>query len=351
VRWKAELPGRGLSNPVIAGGRVYLTASSGHRDRRLHVLCFDLAGGKKLWERRFVATGSTNCNPKTCMAAPTPATDGAAVYALFATGDLAALDSGGDLLWYRSLVGDYPKVTNQVGMAASPALAGNVLLVPLENAGDSLALGLDTRTGKNLWKARRFRDINWVSPVVFPCGGRPAALFGTRTDVTAYDPETGKVRWTFRADDLSSIPSPAYGGGLVFVPGAELRALRLRGGKPEVVWKTPRLRHGYGSPVYHKGRLYGLGGVTVDCVNARDGEPLWQQRVTGPFAASPVIGDGKLYAVNERGMTTVIQLGDRPKVLARNELNETILATPALADGAIFLRSDKHLWCIGAKKK
>src|SRR5947209_14943547 len=118
LRYRTALPGRGLSNPVIAGGRVYLTACSGYRERRLHVLCYDETTGKKLWERQFAATGNTTCNPSTSMAAPTPATDGKAVYALFACGDLAALDCDGALLWYRSLVGDYPQLTNQVGMAA-----------------------------------------------------------------------------------------------------------------------------------------------------------------------------------------------------------------------------------------
>src|SRR5206468_1932656 len=106
----------GVSCPVIAGGQVYLTACSAYRQRRLHVLCFDAVSGKKLWERQVAATGSTTCNSKTCMAGPTLVTDGERVYALFATGDLVCLDKNGDLVWYRSLVGDYPNITNQVGM-------------------------------------------------------------------------------------------------------------------------------------------------------------------------------------------------------------------------------------------
>src|SRR2546428_749632 len=119
VRWKGELPGRGLSAPVIAAGRVYVTAATGHDQDRLHVLCFDEATGRKLWERQFWATGTTLCHPKTNMAAPTPATDGKHVYALFATQDLACLDADGNLLWFRSLTGDYPTVGNNVGMASS----------------------------------------------------------------------------------------------------------------------------------------------------------------------------------------------------------------------------------------
>src|SRR5262249_53280873 len=110
LRWKAELPGRGGSNPVIASGRGFVTASSGYRQNRLHVLCFDADTGQKLWERQLAATGSTACHPMTCMAAPTPVTDGQHVYALFATADLVALDRDGNLLWYRSLAGDYPTI-------------------------------------------------------------------------------------------------------------------------------------------------------------------------------------------------------------------------------------------------
>src|SRR6266852_8439695 len=107
VRWKADLPGRGVSCPVIAGGKVYVTACTGFQQTRLHVLCYQASTGKKLWERQLWATANTMCHDKTCMAAPTPVTDGERVYALFACGDLVALDSNGDLLWYRSLGRDY----------------------------------------------------------------------------------------------------------------------------------------------------------------------------------------------------------------------------------------------------
>lgn len=167
VRWRAELPARGVSCPVVAAGRVYVTCCSGVRQDRLHVLCFEAATGKRLWERQFTATGSTNSHPKTSMAGATPVSDGRRVFALFGTGDLAALDADGNLLWYRALVRDYPTITNQVGMAASPVLYKDVLLLPLENAGDqSLALALDAGTGRNRWKAERTRDINWVTPLV-----------------------------------------------------------------------------------------------------------------------------------------------------------------------------------------
>ncbi len=352
IRWKVELPGRGLSSPVVAAGRVYVTACSAYRERRLHVLCFDEVSGKKLWERQLAATGSTMCHPKTCMAAPTPVTDGKAVYCLFATGDLVAFDAEGNLLWYRSLVGDYPDVTNQVGLAASPILHGDTLLLPLENAGDSFAAGIDRRTGRNRWRVERARDINWVTPVLAEINGQESALFQTSHEVTAYDPDTGKVRWTFTGEGTSSIPSPVVGKDLVYVAGPQYLALRPgpAGAAPEVVWKSNKLNLSYATPIYFKDRLYGVVAVGVNCLDAANGEMLWQQRLAGPFSASPVLAGGKLYVVNEEGKTAVVQLGDKPKVLAVNDLKETFLATPAVANGALYLRSDRHLYCIAGGK-
>src|SRR5262249_11890555 len=148
--------------------------------------CLDAANGKKLWERQFTATGNTGCHPKTCMAAPTPTTDGRRVFALFATGDVAALDRDGDLLWYRSLATDYPPIANQVGMAASPVLHDGALIVPMDNAGDSFLLALDAATGKNRWKAKRERGLNWTTPLVLGRGAKAAVVFQSEEAVTAF---------------------------------------------------------------------------------------------------------------------------------------------------------------------
>lgn len=351
VRWKVALPGRGLSAPVIAKGRVVVTACSGYRQQRLHVHCYREDDGTKLWERHFAATGNTQCHPKTSMAAPTPACDGRAVYALFACGDLAALDLDGNLLWYRSLAGDYPDLTNQVGMAASPVVWKDVLLVPMENAGDSFAAGLDTRTGKNRWRAKRAREINWVSPIVLERDGGAEAVFQTPRDVTAYEPRTGRVLWSLADRGTSEIASPAQGEGLLFVAGRDFLALQPGpgGAAPVAVWKSGKLGSGFTSPAYHRGRVYVTTSVGLRCADARTGKELWFQRIKGPFSASPVIGDGKAYVTSEEGVVTVVRLGEAPEVLSQNEMGQVLLATPSLAGGAIYLRSDQTLFCIGAK--
>ena len=351
VRWKAELPGRGVSSPVIAAGRVYVTCASAYHDRRLHVLCFDAGSGKKLWERQLAATGSTLCHPKTSMAAPTPVTDGRHVFALFATGDLAAFSRDGDLLWYRALHRDYPEITNQVGMAASPTLAGDTLLLPLENAGDSFALGVDVTTGRNRWKVSRRRDINWVTPVLASFRGKTAALFQTSGEITAYDAANGEILWSYKNNKLGSVPSPALVDDLIIVPGTPSLALRVLGdGNPEVVWKSNKLAAAYASPVAHRGKIYATTGIGIACLDASTGKEIWRERLGTGFSASPIVADGKLYVAKEEGDTSVVELGDKPNILANNSLKEPLLATPAVANGAIYLRAEKHLFCIAGTR-
>lgn len=349
IRWKAALPGRGLSNPVIAAGRVYVTAASGFEQKRLHVLCFDVKSGKQLWERQFWATSTTLCHPKTNMAAPTPVTDGARVCALFATGDLICLDKEGDLAWYRSLAGDYPTIGNNVGMAGSPVLAKDSLIVCLENVGESFVAGIDVRTGLNQWRLERPRGINWVTPLVIENQGRTEVVVQGPQDLTAHDPATGKKLWSL-SGGFSTIPSPSAGDGIIFAPGGKLTALRPGSvkGAAEVLWQNGKLSTGYCSPLCYQGHVYTVAarGI-VNCAEAGTGKILWTERLEGEYAASPLAADGKIYVTSEEGITSVLQAGAEFKVLATNPIADKILASPVASAGAIFLRSDKHLYCIG----
>ena len=148
VAWKAALPGRGLSSPLVSGGRVFVTAASGPKQERLHVLCFGDGDGKLIWEREFRATGRTMCHAKTCNAAPTPCSDGKHVYALFSSNDLICLDMEGNLVWLRGLMVDYPNAGNSLGLASSPVMAGGVVVAQIENDSDSFTAGIDAGTGE-----------------------------------------------------------------------------------------------------------------------------------------------------------------------------------------------------------
>lgn len=350
LRWKADLPGRGLASPVVAGGRAYVTASSGTRDDRLHVLCFDAATGAKLWHRQLAATGSTNCHPTTCMAAPTPVADAAGVYALFATGDLAAFDRDGNLRWYRSLVGDYPTVTNQVGMASSPVLAAGRLVVPMDNAGESFLAAVDPATGKNVWKVDRPRDSNWTTPVVRSADGKDEVLLQGARDLIAYNAGTGEKAWSAKLG--GSIPTATVVSDTLLVPANGVTVARIGANGPTETWKAPRLQTGMSSPLLYDGRVYAANpraGI-VTCADAKTGKVLWEERVKGPFSGSPVAGDGKIYLVNEAGTLFTLKAGDQAEVLAKSETNDKGQATPAIADGAIFVRGEKTLFCIGGKE-
>ena len=333
-----------------------LTSASGFEEKRLHVLWLQRATGKQLWHRQLAATGNTLCHPKTSMSAPTPATDGQNVYAFFGSGDLVAFDRDGNLLWCRSLMKEYPTLANNVGMAASPVIAQDTLLLLLENAGESFALGIDKATGKNRWKVERKSGINWVTPILRNTAGSTEVLLQSVGDLTAYDVKSGEKRWSYDQGQLADIPSPALGDNLVLTNGADMVALKLgdsAASKPEVAWKAPKLKSaGYPSPVFYRGNFYNVNGAgVVTGVSAKDGSVVWQSaRLKGPFAASPLAADGKLYLLNEKGETFVLQLGDKPELLATNDVGEPAMGTPAIADGAFFIRTEKSLFCIGEKK-
>jgi outer membrane protein assembly factor BamB len=338
---------------VVAGRRAFVTASSGFNQDRLHVLCIDTATGKKLWERQFWATGNTLCHPKTAMAAPTPVTDGQRVFALFACGDVVALDRDGNLLWVRSLARDYPPISNNVGMAASPVLWKDTLLLPMENAGVSFAAALDARTGQNRWKVERLRDINWVTPVVVEREGKAEVLFQTKEEITAYDVDTGAKRWEYKGG-LSPVASPCVTpDGLLLVAGGDFYGLKpgASGKEPEVAWKSTKLKTNYTSAVFHQNRVYGVNNANIlNGIDVATGDQVSQVRLKGPFWASPLIAEGRLYITNEKGLTSVVQLSNEPTVLSTNDIGEDVTATPAIAEGAIFIRTDGHLWCVGQKK-
>lgn len=351
LRWKVTLPGRGVSSPVVVGTNVYVTSSSGTRDDRLHVLCFDAKTGAQKWHRQLSATGSTAAHPDTCMAAPTPAADASGVFALFATGDLAAFTPTGDLRWYRSITADYPAVTNQVGMAASPVLAGGKLIVPMDNPGDGFLGAIDLTTGKNAWKVPRPKDMNWTTPAVrTTSGGVTEVVFLGQSDLAAYDAANGAKRWSVKTG--GSIPSPTLvGKDKVLAPGNGVALFDLAGDNPKEVWRSVKLQTGMSSPAVAGEYIYGVTGAGfATCAELATGKIVWQERVKGKFSASPVVGAGKLYLLNEAGDLVTLKLGDKPEILAESKTGERGQATPAIAAGAVFFRTDKGLYAVGAKE-
>lgn len=351
LAWKADLPGKGVGGPAVAGGVVYVTAVTGYRQDRLHTLAFDLKTGKELWRRTMRATGSTACHPDTDMAAPTPAASPAGVFALFATGDLAHYDRRGNLRWYRALAQDYD-VSNQVGLAASPVLHEGKLIAPMDNAGDSFLAAFDVNTGRTLWKVPRPRETNWVTPVVGRVGDAAGdrVIYQTREAVVAYDPATGTRSWEKALEGLSSIPSTVAAGGQVFVTANGVTKLKPGEGQPEAAWKERRLSAGYGSPLVYEGKVFAVSrSAVLACADAGSGKILWRERLAGGrVSASPLAAGGKVYVFAEDGTCSVIEPGgDAANVTATNKLGTRVRATPAMAGGRVLIRTDRTLYCVG----
>jgi len=348
VAWKRDLPGRGLSSPLVVGDRVFITCSSGPDQARLHVLCFDAEDGRKLWERQLWATGQTACHEKTTVAAPSPTSDGNHIYAIFSSNDIACFDRDGNLVWFRGLMRDYPDASNGLGMSSSLLVVDGVVVAMLENEVDSFTLGLDARTGMNRWKMDRPKRANWTSPILLPsAGSSPLVALQSFKGVTAVHPRTGKVIWESPCE-ASGIPSLTLGEGVLYVPAAGITALQLNAENqaPEQLWQTAQLAPATASPVVAGDNLLVLNGAAVlTCAGVDDGKRRWQLRLEGPFSGSPVVAGRILYCVNEKGVLQAVDTAEpEGKIISTVELKETVLATPAIANGALYVRGDRSLW-------
>lgn len=352
VAWKASLPGRGASGPIVVDGRTYVTCSSGVKQDRLHILCFDNATGKEVWQREFWATGRTLTHPFSAVAAPTPASDGKRIFAFYSSNDLACLDLDGNLLWYRGLAFDYPKAGNDIGMAASPVVVGETVVVQIENQGDSFAAGIDVATGETRWRVDRERRANWVSPIAMPGEreGSRVVLLQSASGLTAHDSMTGEELWRYDVA-CSTTPSVAVTEDHIFIPANGLTVLKLAPDAtvPSLVWDSSQLSPSPASPIVVGDRVYTMNssGVLV-CGDAATGERLWQLRVGGKYWSTPVVAGDRMYCINSDGAAKVVQLGEKGEVVSSNEFSEEIKGSPAISGGALYVRSDHFLWKIAS---
>ncbi len=351
VAWASDLPGRGLSSPIIIGDRVFVTCSSGPKQDRLHVICFNAKDGTKRWERKFWATGRTMAHEKTSVAAPTPASDGERLFAIFSSNDLVCLDLDGNLLWLRGMTRDYPNASNSLGMSSSLTVADGVLIAMLENDSESFTAGIDANTGLNRWKLDRPKLANWTSPMLLKAEGRPTyVLLQSGKGLSAVEPSTGKVVWEY-GDGAATIPSATVSQGILYVPSHGITALEPspENNSPRQLWRSSQLQPATSSPVVLNNRVFTLNGAGVlSCGDTSNGSRLWQLRLKGPFSATPLGAGSFLYCVNEKGLLQVVDTAaPEGAVVSEFDLGKTILSTPSISHGAMYVRSDGKLWKLG----
>ncbi|MCD8535265.1 MAG: PQQ-like beta-propeller repeat protein [Verrucomicrobia bacterium] len=303
IRWKISLPGEGLSSPVLHQGRVYLTASGGPDQKILHILCYDGGSGKKIWERRLLATGRTMCHEKTAVAAPTPVIGDGRIFALFSSNDLVCFDLDGRMKWFRGLTLDYPNASNSLGMASSPIYVDGVVVVQIENDSQSFSAGINPENGRNLWLIDRPKAANWTSPVPVEVNGAPAVALQSSAGISVVSPRNGQELWKY-SDGASTIPSSVAHAGVLYVPSNGITALQLGApGEPgAVLWNSRRLRPSTPSPVVNADSIFTVNNAgVVTCASLADGERKWDLRLSGPFSATPLVAGNQLLFVNENG--------------------------------------------------
>jgi outer membrane protein assembly factor BamB len=325
---------------------VFLTAASGPEQEQLHMLCFNAGDGSLLWERKIRATGRTMCHPKTCVAAPSPASDGKAFFAFYSSNDLAALDLEGNLLWLRGLTLDYPNASNSLGMASSPIVIGSTLIVQVENDSESFAAGIDPATGLNKWKMDRPKAANWTSPIAMMVDSAAIAALQSSKGVLGVHPETGSPLFNY-SNGASTTPSSVAAANRLFIPsnGMTVVDVSSQGGELKQLWTEGSQRPGTSSPIVAGDKLYTINGAGVlTCADSATGARLWRTRLKGPFSASPVIAGHFLYIFNEEGLGQCVDLDKEAAVVSEFAAGETILSTASLSDNALYIRSDKTLW-------
>ncbi len=367
VKWKVAIPGSSSGSPVVWEDRVFVVSAipTGKSSGRLPELefttfCFDRDAGDLLWKTTaVVATPHQATHQTNGFASASPCTDGKHVYSHFGSRGLYAYTMEGDLVWKRD---DFGRMItrNDFGEGSSPVIAGDKILVPWDHEGDSYLYALDKNSGATIWKTPRDEPTCWATPMVIPSSTGPQVIMNGQTMARAYDLETGKELWNCGGQTQRPVASPVYRDGIVYVgsgfQGSFLAAFKpdSRGdiaGSDAIVWSVNRDTPDIASPLLSENRLYFFKAKTglLTCLNADTGNPFYQTvRLPGiqTTYASPVAAGGHVYLTGRSGTTVVIDDASEFKVLSINSVGEGVDATPAIADDQIFIRGEKHLFCI-----
>ncbi|MGD9928831.1 MAG: PQQ-binding-like beta-propeller repeat protein [Mangrovibacterium sp.] len=347
VVWKVKVPKHGYNSPIVWGDQLFV---SGADNTARVVYCYNKNTGDLLWEANAdQIPGSPATMPKvtedTGLAAPTLATNGSAVFAIFGTGDLIALDMAGKRLWAKNLgVPD-----NHYGHSSSLIIYKNKLIVQYDTNRGSKVMALSVADGSPQWETQRNVKISWASPVLVTVGNKQQLIMNAEPLVAGYDPETGKELWTVDCMMGEVGPSVGYANGIVYAANeyATLAAIKL-GEEPEIVWEDSEYLPEVASPLAADGLLiiatsYGV----VACYDALDGTKFWEQEYSNGIYASPVYADGKVYIMDMGGNLHVVKMAKEYQLVAESKLGEKSVCSPVFANGKMYLRGFDHLYCIG----
>ena len=350
ILWKTEVPKPGMNSPVIWKDRLFLTGAEAVSRQ---VYCFDTDTGKLLWRHDVDGIpGSPSQDElpevldQTGLAAPTVATDGRSVAAIFGTGDLVCVDTEGKRLWARHL--GVPR--NHYGHASSLLCHENLLFVQYDQKSDSKLLAFHLASGKPAWHVKR-DVISWSSPILIENKGRLELILTNGKAVDSYDPPTGKLLWRVACLGGEVAPSAAYAGGVVYVANeyATCSAIDVRrhGSEPKVLWEWGEILPNAASPLANENLLilpsgYGI----VTCLDAKTGTVTWEQEFDKGFYSSPILVKDRVYILDLSGTMQIFRMAHAFELLGAPTIGEAAYATPAFVGDRIYIRGVKHLFCI-----
>jgi outer membrane protein assembly factor BamB len=392
VLWKVELPGRGFSQPIIWDKYVFVTTDvEGGKAPETHkppthvvggkefkhpewagvdllhtfkVMCLDRDSGKVIWEQvAYEGVTYDYRHKRGNYAAPTPVTDGKNVWAYFGSEGVYCYDFKGKLIWKKSLgnIG-----TMGMGVGTSPVLFEDLVILICDqefDGKDSFMIALDKKTGKEVWRNPRQIGVSWATPVIVRTAGRAELVTSGNELLVSYDPKTGKEIWRTKGLGSHAIATPVVGHGLAILssgfPSKVITAVKLGGtgnldDTDKIAWRYNKGTAYVPSPILYGDYVYLMsdGGI-LTCLSAKTGEIIYEGgRVpiaTKFYGASPVAFEGKILLTSDDGDTFVIKAGPKHEVLAQNSIGEPCRTSIAIADSKLFIRGDKHLFCIGNK--
>lgn len=368
IKWKVPVAGLGWSSPAIKGDQIWIT-SAVDDGKTLHAIALDRATGKSLHDVTIFELAEPGpVHAKNSHASPTPLIEGDRVYVHYGAHGTACLKTDGTIVWKTQDL----KHDHRHGPGGSPVIFEDLLILNCDGSDIQFVVALDKNTGEIRWKKKREHigedrltgksnvPMSYTTPLLTEINGTIQLLSSGADSIVSYNPRNGEEYWWFRYDGYSNVPRPVVGKGLVFISSGydrpEFYAVKVDGTgdvtESHLGWNMKKAAPLNPSPLLVGDELYLVDddGIAT-CLDAVTGTQHWQRRIGGNFSASPTLADGKIYLLDEEGKTTVIAPGKKYEVLATNTLEGRTLATPAMVDHSVFLRTDTHLYRIEIAKK